>query len=116
MGWRERTTLAQRSWVRLFNERATEQVVVNLEGESPTTVQAIFDSEFVQLDADAENSVADQLTRVDLIEADLPRAPEQYREGDSVFVPRTGTTWRVTHVERDSQGMLSLILTKGAGN
>jgi hypothetical protein len=117
MGWRELVTNAQRTWVRTMGEgrqssgSVVERVIVHLEGEADTELDAIFDSQFVNLTLDVERDVAAQETRVDLIEADLPRRPRQWQAADYVEIPRLSVNMYVRILESDGQGMLSLVLT-----
>ena len=72
---------------------------------SQVKIQAIFDKNFMSVDPDTGATIITTTPMISIVESSLNREP---LEGDQVIIK--GTTYRVMEPQRDSEGMIKLVL------
>lgn len=113
MGWREQVALLQRSAVRTFASGADpERFTYTAAGFAPVAVSGVFREAHAYVDPRTTVAVSTDQPTLDVIAADLPRAP---RIDDQVAVRVArfgGRTWRVIDAQADGEGMFKLFLVQ----
>lgn len=113
MGWREQVALLQRAAVRTFASGADpERFTYTATGLAPVTVFGIFREAHTYVDPRTTVAVSTDQPTLDVIAADLPRAPRIDDTVAALAARFGGRTWRIVDAQGDGEGMFKLFLVQ----